>query len=200
MAEGERWQAWLKLMLGFSAVNNHGVDMSTVSDQAGRNGMCTDARIDALSESAHLITVMGGMNDWTASIAIGSKTYDNVDTSTFFGACNVMFRKLTAKYPGGRIVAFGTTFGYLKNYTYFVDQTGYKNNQGLTTLAYSQAMMESAQLNGIEHYDIGGNWGVNDSNKSRYLNSENSGNAYIHPNATGAYRMAQYMAKFIGVD
>lgn len=198
LSASDRWQTRLTTMLQLNSFGNHGVDMSTVADLAGRNGMCTDARINAIPQGLFLLTVMGGMNDWASNVPIGNEDYNNVDTSTFFGACNVMFRKILTRLPGSRVVAFGTTFGYLNDRDNFTDKTGYKNNQGLCALDYSTAMMKSAQLNGVEHYDLGGNLGISDSNKGVYLMSENAGKTYIHPNANGAYRIAQMMAKFIG--
>ena len=187
----QTWQGMLKNTLGFKTIYNHGVGGSTVS--ALNNGMCTDERIEALNNCSLLI-VMGGVNDWVQNVDMGEQTYENENTSTFFGACNVMFRKMASNFKYTRIVAFGCTYACFPNREGWTDETGLKNNRGLLSVDYSAAMMKSAQMNGIEHYDIGGNLSVNISNIAEYFND---GTFYIHPGAVGRTLIAGYMAKML---
>ena len=187
----KKWQNYLQEWLGLASIGNHGADGTKVSGTD--NAMCTDTRINALNQSADIVIVMGGVNDWAQSAPMGDKTYNNENVQTFFGACNVMFRKLTARLQSARIIAFGCTFCYYPNRAGFTDPTGILNNQGLSSVDYSNAMMESARMNGIEHYDIGGNLNVNVSNIANTFNVD--GTFYIHPNADGIQMIAAYMTK-----
>lgn len=188
----KKWQTYLQEWLKLSATYNHGVDSSRISGAAA-NAMWQDARINAINANADIVIVMGGVNDWANNVVIGDKAYNNENTNTFFGACNVLFRKLTKRLPNARIVAFGTTFAYYPNRSGFTDTTGILNNNNLSSVDYSDAMMESARLNGIEHYDIGGNLGVNVSNIENSFNIDET--FYIHPNETGIEMIAAFMAK-----
>lgn len=195
-SESDTWQGSLKNILGCESIDNHGVDGSTVSTIAS-NGMCTDERINALTENTNFVIVMGGINDWAQNVPIGDKAYYNTNTSTFFGACNVMFRKLISAQHSRRVIALGCTFAKYPNRYNFDDNRGILNNLGLSSIDYSNAMIESAKLNGIEHYNIGANLCVNESNIADYFNDEN-GTYFIHPNEYGRMLIASYIANVIG--
>lgn len=194
--ESDTWQGLLKNILGCESIDNHGMGGSTISTIAS-NGMCTDDRINALTENANFVIVMGGVNDWAQNVPIGDKTYYNTNTNTFFGACNVMFRKLISAQHSRRIIALGCTLAKYPNRYNFDDNRGILNNLGLSSIDYSNAMIESAKLNGIEHYNIGANLCINESNIADYFNDEN-GAYFIHPNAYGRILIASYIANVIG--
>ena len=192
-ADADKWQSEVTKYLKMnSSFNNMGFDGYKVS---GPNGLWTDAVLDLLPANSGVIIVMAGINDWANNVPIGNKSFDNTDTDTFFGACNVLFRKLTGRKTASRIVAFGTTFACCPNRENFNDPIGFKNNLGLISLDYSRIMMESAQLNGIEHYDIGGNLCINTGNYTNYYRDQS---IYVHPNATMTVMIGSFIAKKLG--
>jgi len=67
----------------------------------GDSSFC--ARVDEMDESADVVVVFGGTNDWGHGVAqVGD--FDDRTDKTFYGSCHVLFTKLIEKYPGKPIV------------------------------------------------------------------------------------------------
>lgn len=96
--------------------------------------MCTDERINAITTTIKLLFVIGGMNDFIKNIQLGTLYLDNVDTSTFYRACNAMFKKLVLRLPTTKILYMGCTYGAYK------DGTTLKNELGLTSVDYGKVV------------------------------------------------------------
>lgn len=188
----QKWQNELMSNLRITGLQNLAFDGKPVSTSSG---LCSEDIISQISANATIVIIMAGVNDWAWNVPIGDRTYENTDINTFFGACNMMFRRVTARKPTARIVAFGTTFARLPNRENFDDPVGFKNNLGLRSLDYSKAMMESAELNGIEHYNIGGNLCINEGN---YTNYYRDSDVYLHPNLIMSVMISSFMTKCLG--
>ena len=189
----DKWQNELISDLKMNPTfQNLAFDSITVSTS---NGLNSETILSQIDNDAEYVIIMAGVNDWAWNVPIGDKTYDNVDATTYFGACNLMFRRILGIKTSARVIAFGNTFACYPNRENFTDPTGFKNNEGLIALDYSRAMMEAAQLNGIEHYDIGGNLCINQGNYQSYYRDSGY---YVHPNAIMTVMIASFMARCIG--
>lgn len=60
--------------------------------------MWQDVRINALEKDIDCLLIMGGTNDSAQGVTIGEISRDNLDTSTFVGAYNVLLSKVYCKY------------------------------------------------------------------------------------------------------
>ena len=183
--DNERWQPYLISKYNFSHTNC-GVGGSTVSDNT--NGMCTDKRVNAIPADTDLLIFLGGTNDWGKSVPLGEKTLNNTDTSTFYGALNVMFNKIVARVPKARLFALGTGVAMLLVYdTSWAD--GKHNALGLTTKDYNDAVGEVASWYGIPFGNVFSNSGINWINIASFI--VNDGN-YIHfDTKNGGQRIAE---------
>jgi lysophospholipase L1-like esterase len=184
-----KWQPYVVSALGLVS-SNFGVSGTTISDVSGTDttAMCRDERINAIDINSDLITVLGGTNDWAQNVPMGK--IDDQAANTFYGALNVMCKKLIARYPTKRIILLTTTFGKMANRYSFPDKYGIVNSQGFTTGDYGNAIIAVGRLYGIPVVDIFGNAGWNDVNLLTYVTDDTNG-VYIHPNDAGARRMAE---------
>lgn len=75
------------------SIDNQGISGSTVATP-GNNPMCL--RYDKMADDADIITFMGGTNDIRYEIPVG--TFDDTETSTFYGALKSLFGGIYKKY------------------------------------------------------------------------------------------------------
>lgn len=177
--EGSGWSALVKEYFGCSDIVNCGIGGSTISGDSVTNAMWTDERINALPEDSDFVLFMGGTNDWMQNKPLGD--LDSVDTSTFHGALNVIAQKLSARFPDAVIIWMCNVYGKKIN-------SGEENGSGLTLYDYSRAFIESADMNGFAALDMFKSWTKH--NCEQYLNSEDDGTTFIHPNKKGGMKMA----------
>lgn len=177
--EGSGWSVLVKEYFGCSDIVNCGIGGSTVSGDLVTNAMWTGERINALPSDSDFVLFMGGTNDWMQNKELGDA--DSSDTSTFNGALNVIAQKLSTKYQTGLIIWMCNVYGK-KN----VEDE--KNSVGLTLYDYSRAFIESANRNGFPVIDMYKSW--TKYNYAIYLNAEDEGRSFIHPNRKGGVKMA----------
>lgn len=79
---------------------NYGVGSSTLSNGENSYKSFLD-RYDEMASNIDIIGVMGGTNDWSRNIPLG--TIDDIDGSTIYGALNVLANGLKEKYPNAKI-------------------------------------------------------------------------------------------------
>lgn len=77
-------------------VNNYGIYSTTIAKRTGRDDHMCERYIN-MSDDADIITVLGGVNDCTLGVPLGD--INSSDITTFYGACNVLFKGLIEKYP-----------------------------------------------------------------------------------------------------
>ena len=87
----------LKSYLGASNIYNRGIGGTCIGG-SGANAMWQDVRINALEKDIDCLLIMGGTNDSAQGVTIGEISRDNLDTSTFVGAYNVLLSKVYCKY------------------------------------------------------------------------------------------------------
>ena len=184
ITHANNWQQYLRRELHCST-ENYGIDGSKISGN-NTTSMCNIERINTLPDLSFLI-IMGGMNDWAQNVAIDG---DENDVTNFTGGCHAMFKNIINKYPSASIYCVGTSFGYMES---FSEKT--KNNIGLTTLDYSKKLCEIASLYGVPSISAYENMGVCDINKTLFL--KNDDDIYIHPNDSGAKRLANLILNLL---
>ncbi|MFQ7821422.1 SGNH/GDSL hydrolase family protein [Clostridium sp.] len=152
-------------------------------------GNCFCERFTKMNDSADLITVMGGTND--NAVKLGS--WNSTDTSTFYGALNVLIQGLINKYPNKKI-AFFTPLQMSNSYLYNVENAGSELDKKSTedTLSLqlrAEAIKRKCAQFGIpclDLYNISGVNGVGNRKGLVYRNNDDThlsvfGNEYIVP-------------------
>ena len=132
-----------------SVIYNYGIAGSCVND--GYNLALTEPgyadafcnRYTQMADGADLITVLGSVNDHRADSKMG--TLGSTDSTTFYGALDVLINGLKAKYPTSRIV-FITPFKT-------ADWNG-KNMYGLTMLDFRNAIVAMCNKYKLEVVDL----------------------------------------------
>lgn len=182
-AEGTH-SAWRKFvanrMMLAEEIYNCGIGGSRVSGTAD-DAMWKDARINAIPTDSDVVLFNGGMNDWIANAPLGDE--DSTDTTTFYGALNIIAEKLIARVPNALIFWMTTTFGMYPN----------KTNAGdLTTYDYGRAIKTVAEKYSFPCIDLHALCGWNQYNVSTFVNGETSGGntVYIHPNENGGKKIS----------
>ncbi len=178
------WQAIVSSKLGLSHTNFGfgGTKLSGVDAKA----MCQDTRVNAIPATQDLITCMGGTNDWAQNVPLGAT--DSSDPLTFYGALNTLIGKLMARFPAKRVALFTTPYGEIYDFAKRGWPNAYTNTQGLTTRDYAEAVRVVCKRWGLPCVDVQANAGWNALNIRTYLNDDG---ALLHPNATGAARVAE---------
>lgn len=91
-------------ILGLKEVRNYGISSTRIASQADDTDTPSmSVRYTTMNNAADLIVVFGGTNDWGHGSALIGTIADK-ETTTFYGALNVLCAGLIAKYPGKQIV------------------------------------------------------------------------------------------------
>nr|UVX57691.1 MAG: GDSL-like Lipase/Acylhydrolase family protein [Bacteriophage sp.] len=183
---GSAWREFVATMLELSEpIYNCGVGGSKVSGVNESNpAMWTDERINAIPTDCDFGFFNGGMNDWGGNVQLGDE--DSTDTNTFYGALNVIAKKLTQRFPTHPIFWMSTTYGYKG------ERPDGKNSIGLTQYDYGRAILKVAEKNGFIPIDLHALCGWNEYNVSQFVNDESTTEfaGFIHPNRNGGKKMA----------
>lgn len=157
---------------------------------SGPNGsttaMCQDARLATIAADHDAAIICGGINDWANNVALGSGI-DETDPETFYGALNTLCSKYFTANPTKRLIFQTTSYGELYNYKPRGWDNAHQNTLGLTTRDYAQCIRVIAQKWGVPVVDISAESGWNTVNIRTYIKDDGG---LLHPNATGAARMA----------
>lgn len=183
---GGLWQPAVVSKLGL-VWTNFGIGGTKLSGPVGdSSAMCQDARINAIPVAQDLVTVMGGTNDWAQNVPLGH--VESTDPLTFYGALNVLISKLMLRFPTKRIAIFATPYGEFIDFGVRGWPNAYTNTQGLTTRDYAEAVRVACKYWGVPCVDVQANVGWNALNIRTYINDDG---ALLHPNITGAARIAE---------
>ncbi|MEH7093934.1 SGNH/GDSL hydrolase family protein [Neobacillus vireti] len=183
----EKWYDSIKKHFGFKTINDHGIGGTCIAG-TNPNAMWQDTRINAI-KAADIISVMGGTNDWTQNIPLGTLSLSNTDTNSFTGAFNVLLNKLVNKYQTTPIVIFSCPYGeYLVGSlpSGFTDIT--HNSLGLTSKDYADRAIAIAELWGLPHANMQ-LCGINSVNIANFF----TGGDHIHIDASYGYMYAKKM-------
>ena len=124
--------------LNLKSVCNYGISGSTlVSIEDTRDPFCL--RYKSMIDSADIVSVMGGVNDyWLGYADMG--TLDSTDTTTIYGALNVLAKGLKEKYPDA--------------YIFFMTPYKWGNDPGVNAKGYSLSDICMAIKNVCAKYGI----------------------------------------------
>lgn len=156
------------------------------------SGNCMCERYIKMSDSADLITIMGGTND--SSVKLG--TWESTDTSTFYGALNVLITGLLKKYPSKKI-AFFTPIQSANCYKTNVANPSVEldKKQATDTLSIqlrSEAIKRKCNQYGIPCLDLFNTSGINGLRPNKYRNDDT-----FHPSIEGNTDISVIVENFI---
>ncbi|CAH1230647.1 hypothetical protein PAECIP111891_06709 [Paenibacillus allorhizoplanae] len=79
------------------SVTNYGIGGTKITATSDSQGFCQ--RYSAMSNTADIVTVFGGINDYADATTTPIGTFGSSDTSTIYGAMKVLCEGLLQKYP-----------------------------------------------------------------------------------------------------
>lgn len=153
------FQTHVKELLQLNKFENHGIGGSKLSGNnvdESRPSMWQDVRINALSDDADFITVLGGQND--GDVEIGEISKSNMNTNTYIGALNVIIDKIYKKYNGEIDIILCTPF--------YVPSEG--DESGERQHKMRNAILELASIQSLPVADLGGLCNANKYTKNIY--------------------------------
>lgn len=164
---------------------NNSLTGSEISD-GGRDIASFVERYTSLNANADLVTIFGGVNDWSHNfIPLGN--YDDVTTSqSFYGALNTLLPGIKTRCPNARIIFMSplkVQTGALSNYI-----TDGKNTYGLTLQDYIQAIKYKCHQYNVEFVDLYGVTGLDPD-----VNTSNFQGDGLHPTASGHVALKDYL-------
>ena len=141
------YHQWIKEILELKSYNNYGKSGYRLSN--------IYSKINEVTDDSDLIIVMGGVNDQTFSVPLG--TMDDNTTSTTYGSINLICSKLKEKYPSKTILFITPHF-----------QTRYPHDNGITSKEVADAIIKVCNKYSIPVYDNYSLGGINIDNLSTY--------------------------------
>ncbi|MBQ9374997.1 MAG: hypothetical protein IJU04_01485 [Ruminococcus sp.] len=160
----------------FDVNNPTAIPGSTVTkygngDTTREDYMCSTARVNAIPQDSEVILIMGGTNDYNATI--GTLDGDHVET-TFYGALQLMLDRIYARCPNADI--------FLCEMPYKLNETGIPHFE-----QRQQAIRDVAYKYGYPLLNTRAE-GVNELNYTIYRQDG------VHPNEAGRERLASLFA------
>lgn len=191
------YHSWLKDILGYTAVENYGIAGSSITKKTGSfpnwdTFESFSERFDSqMANDLDEIIVFGGVNDWISDRPIGK--FGDTDKTTFYGACDSLFKGLRSKYLGKNIYIFGPMQNDWTKRTANEGSIDGRNRSGLFLEQYSEAMKQVAKKYAIPFCDM--------YHEMFYPFTEGFTQKYmpdnLHPNEAGHELVANKMANFI---
>lgn len=171
----------LKEKYDIPTVNNYGISATSIAEAQGyASAMCT--RYSNMSDTADLITVFGGVNDFLHNVPIG--VMGDTGTTTFYGGLKTLIEGLMQKYPNSNI-EFITPLKCADKWSTNKDGT---NTLGKTLVDYVEVIKEVCEYYSIPIIDLY-------SCSSLQPNFSFSNSTYfkdgLHPNEAGHNRLAE---------
>lgn len=189
---GGKWCDLLADKLGVLSYTNCAVGGTCMSPAYNSStAISGDTRISAMPETADIVLIGGGTNDWGNNIVLGDLS-TLADTDTFAGAVDSMIRKMHTKYPDAIIVFTSNQFTISPNRHNFDDQTGILNNQGKSAGDYANMMKTVCEYRGIPYIPVYQQCGINHHNYTHWLLEETNASGdtvFMHPSSAGAKLM-----------
>lgn len=175
-------------------VSNFGVDGSCIADKASETAQ---SFIDRLADyqSADIIGVMGGTNDFWNNVPMG--TIDDSDTTTFYGALNTIAQHIITTFPGAYFFFMTPIMGYRSAARVEAGAAAFPyptNSQDLTLDDYCEAIRNVAEKYSVPLLDmkrVSGMCPLIESEDNRLYSDG------VHPNATGYQQIAKTIGRFL---
>ena len=180
-----RYQPIVMANLGITALNNYGVGGTCITATDSSDGEAICVRGMAMDNTADLITILGGINDY---YTLGGKPLGVLGDNTkytFYGALKVMIEGIVTNNPTARI-AFFTPLQCVDSVLGFS-----QNSLGFKLIDYVNAIKQVCELKSIPVLDLYGGCGINQQNGTTFIGDG------VHPNTLGWARMAKYISGFL---
>ena len=181
------WGTWKQNLTNMYGINvaNYGIAGTTAAIH-GDNYGCLSSRIATLPQSADVVTILFGTNDYAYAIPLGTvpdEIDDNtvLDETTYAGALLSICKQLTNKYPTARFIIMTPPFKATRYNGHIL------NWNGDSIADYGKIVKDVALLMGFDVVDLLNDMNVNIFN---YTNYSQDG---IHFNDYGYQRMAQLL-------
>ncbi len=176
------------------SVNNYGIGGTRIARQYSRSefdffDIDFNLRVDRLDESADIMVVFGGTNDFsTGDAPFGNIGDDTVDT--FCGACHVLFSRLALKFKDKKRIVI------LPLHRWGEERTDLKQKvkgEARPLCDYREAIRTVAPCFGFTVLDL---WNVDELNPNIEQYSKNFKDG-LHPNDDGYAVLGKKIADFI---
>ena len=183
-------------VVNLTGVNNlnYGLGGSTITAINSSDTNDFVSRYLNMDDSAELITVFGGVNDYMSNIPIGAE--GDSTRMTLHGALKILIEGLMDKYPKGHI---GFILTPQMSRTHPDLQYNYPTNgSGKTLLDYNNVIADKCEYYGIPYLDLYKEGGINDYNiKETTSTQDQSSPDGVHPSDYGMSLIAPKIADFL---
>lgn len=174
-------------------VLNYGIGGTRIAKQKTASA-CSDwdrdfiERTDEMDDSADIVVVFGGTNDFGHGDAPFGKFSDDTEY-TFYGALHVLYKKLINKYPDSEIVVITPLHRLTEDNT--VNERGLERK---SLKCYVEAIREVAEYYGLPVLDLYKTSGMQPAveiNRKLYMPDG------LHPSDLGAAKIAERIRNFL---
>ena len=181
VSNGANWLLELEKALNPNIIQAKTNNYYRYSADGSSSSLTGSSFINSLPNDADFIIVFSGLYDWQASYSIG-------DTELMSGG--VFDFASMAKSKWNDIPISFVTMPLYKNAADGFTSGGLYNTRGMTSVDYSQAIKDAAEIYDINIIDLSDLWTAD--NMSEYLNT--SSLSYLYPNDEGAKLIAEKIA------
>lgn len=191
-AEDKRYFEVMKKKYNIGEVNGYGIGGTRIARQmdSETEGRWFCSRYNEMKDSADIIVVFGGTNDYGHGDAPLGSFSDRTD-ETFYGACHTLFSGLINKYPDSVIVIMTPLHRCDENNLY---GDGSKKQEMYPLITYVDVIREVAQFYSLPVCDLYSNSGIQPENEKQKELFMPDG---LHPNDAGNARIAERLGDFL---
>lgn len=154
--------------------------------------MASEERLKQIPIDAKLITVMGGVNDWSQNRELG--TIDDIENTTIYGALNLIVSYISKNYPQSKLVLICPPYAELEiKISSEKWPSATLNKKGINMHSISKAINDVGEKWGIPVANTYKTSGINAFNITYFMRIENDGKTLIHPNTEGGKRISSVL-------
>lgn len=166
-------------------VNKYGIGGTRITATGDNLGFCQ--RFGSMTDTADIITVFGGINDYTPAVTVPVGDMNSTDNSTMYGALKTLCSGLINKYPGKAIG--------------FIIPFPFNEYKGLGTFKpYRQAIIDVCEYYSIPYLDLYTKSNLNTNIpivNSNFFKVVNDAGDKVHPNTEGHKVIARQIENFL---
>ena len=179
----------------FASISNYGLASSNIAHVDSETVQCGVDIYDAhKTETADLITIFYGTNDWFNNIPIG--TYSDTSTGTLFGAFNTIIKDIKTRQPSCEIIIITPIWRDYASATNGGSLPYSQNGNGVTFEDYVKEIETIANFHGVPCVNLYNLLGVRQYATTDATPLNNTLDS-LHPNQTGQYRIANVLKPLV---
>lgn len=188
------WRDLVSDLLKIGTTINAGISGTSMTSTGAGDTSAMSARAASVDNTADLVTVFGGTNDWGGVPAKPLGTFGDTANTTVYGAVETIINTILTNNPKVRL-AFITPLQ--RNYTGGVASVlpGWSGNtqnaSGYTLSDVADAIIKVCGKYGIPVLDLHRTAGITDLNKTQMLRDG------LHPSVLGYYLIGRQIASFL---